>query len=716
MICSFAIAFAAIVSAGPPKAPLTAAEIAWLNDFLGPEVTTTDGRRVNASAEYWTGIVGVAFDRDIDLNIPETPIDLNLDRHPDLIFADRWQLKGGVLANPEVAGLVPTPNDPKGKVGLFSISTGFLGVREEMDRRTRKGTGRYGFNCWYCHATVDDDGAILYGTPNTNIHLGLILASSRAMDDSHLIRRPGSDKPISESELIAAEGLTKEFKFDTNGDNAVSIEEWRRTMKLPPIRITQSLMLLEGPGRLDQSVDARMDGFIPLANLQHYWREKWGDTKYVATAKSPKYTVFNPVSIPSSLSGLGVSHYSWMGKDSSFKADPVAEVTSKMHISAEKLARLVGVSFDDRVDYEILSRAMTLDFRNVGTFGRESDSNAGNHWPEFVMQKPSKDALSRVPKMYGADRIRSLLTRHDWPAHGDANDPLIAEGLRIFTDRETGRILNQRIVFGREAQVPADARTRTAVVPLDRSRVMTDTIGVRCATCHNHSPGRLARPMPKPIDAMLRCDNCHFDHPLVDEPDSFVPLARHMKTQSIQTFDGCLSCHETHPEFGPQVYSNSWLLPFDADGDGITHGDEADDLRAGGIGTDAHLNLDSIFAQQLLPPDRRRHRETYVVSPNARKVPDKLEYSRMGFGFVRVAPLLTLRRTAPYLHNGSVPTLDDLLRPSGERTKRFRVGLPAQRFTLDTSLPGNGNMGHEFGTDLTADERAALIRFLQSLP
>lgn len=87
----------------------------------------------------------------------------------------------------------------------------------------------------------------------------------------------------------------------------------------------------------------------------------------------------------------------------------------------------------------------------------------------------------------------------------------------------------------------------------------------------------------------------------------------------------------------------------------------------------------------------------------------------------------------PYLHNGSVPTLRDLLAPPAERPKKFyrgydlvdasnggfvsQSGTPAERLgTLyDTSSPGNANSGHLYGTDLPADDKAALLAFLKTL-
>lgn len=85
--------------------------------------------------------------------------------------------------------------------------------------------------------------------------------------------------------------------------------------------------------------------------------------------------------------------------------------------------------------------------------------------------------------------------------------------------------------------------------------------------------------------------------------------------------------------------------------------------------------------------------------------------------------------TAPYLHNGSVPNLWELLKPSAQRVKQFGVGSrkydpvnvgfdTATGSQLDTTRPGNSNAGHEghgFGTDLTDAEKWALIEYMKSL-
>jgi hypothetical protein len=88
---------------------------------------------------------------------------------------------------------------------------------------------------------------------------------------------------------------------------------------------------------------------------------------------------------------------------------------------------------------------------------------------------------------------------------------------------------------------------------------------------------------------------------------------------------------------------------------------------------------------------------------------------------------------APYLHNGSVPTLRDLMEPPENRPKVFyrgydvfdrkKVGFVSTvaeenghcYFRYDTALPGNGNGGHLYGTVLTPDEKEELVEFMKRL-
>jgi mono/diheme cytochrome c family protein len=85
----------------------------------------------------------------------------------------------------------------------------------------------------------------------------------------------------------------------------------------------------------------------------------------------------------------------------------------------------------------------------------------------------------------------------------------------------------------------------------------------------------------------------------------------------------------------------------------------------------------------------------------------------------------------PYLHNGSVPTLRDLLKPVTERPAKFyrganvldvaNVGFKSDaatkgnNFLYDTSLPGYANTGHEYGIGLPDADKAALLEYLKTL-
>jgi mono/diheme cytochrome c family protein len=101
-----------------------------------------------------------------------------------------------------------------------------------------------------------------------------------------------------------------------------------------------------------------------------------------------------------------------------------------------------------------------------------------------------------------------------------------------------------------------------------------------------------------------------------------------------------------------------------------------------------------------------------------------------GLPAYRARPLNGIWAIGPYLHNGSVPSLYDLLLPPPQRPRIFfagswefdpgHVGLEtgspfAGAFMFDTRLPGNANGGHEYGTDLSATDRMALIEFLKTL-
>jgi hypothetical protein len=112
--------------------------------------------------------------------------------------------------------------------------------------------------------------------------------------------------------------------------------------------------------------------------------------------------------------------------------------------------------------------------------------------------------------------------------------------------------------------------------------------------------------------------------------------------------------------------------------------------------------------------------------------PGGLASFRKTVGYQSV-PLDGIWARSPYLHNGSVPTLADLLLKPSLRPKVFyrgnelldtaKVGFLSTApdnagrayFRYDVEAFGNGNQGHEFGTALPDSEKTALVEYMKSL-
>ena len=110
--------------------------------------------------------------------------------------------------------------------------------------------------------------------------------------------------------------------------------------------------------------------------------------------------------------------------------------------------------------------------------------------------------------------------------------------------------------------------------------------------------------------------------------------------------------------------------------------------------------------------------------------PWKFSHFRKTEGYANM-PLDGLWLRAPYLHNGSVPTLRALLFPETRPAEFYRAydvfdwndvgfissGPDAQRegVRFDTKAKGNSNSGHLYGQDLPADQREDLLEYLKTL-
>ena len=144
-----------------------------------------------------------------------------------------------------------------------------------------------------------------------------------------------------------------------------------------------------------------------------------------------------------------------------------------------------------------------------------------------------------------------------------------------------------------------------------------------------------------------------------------------------------------------------------------------------GIGTD-RVRLDSLSAKH-----RDAYGQSWFADSGSQDTVTEVD------GYV-APPLDGIWASAPYLHNGSVPTLWHLLRPQQRpeiwrrtalRLDTARMGLevesvdsiprrlkPAERrWYFDTKQFGKSSQGHDFPNDLTEAERDDLLEYLKTL-
>ncbi len=100
----------------------------------------------------------------------------------------------------------------------------------------------------------------------------------------------------------------------------------------------------------------------------------------------------------------------------------------------------------------------------------------------------------------------------------------------------------------------------------------------------------------------------------------------------------------------------------------------------------------------------------------------------------KARPLNGIWATAPYLHNGSVPNLWELLKKPEERITQFWVGsrefdpiyvgfdinhglsqFNVYKLGTKIIMSGNSNLGHDYGTQLSDDDKWSLVEYLKTL-
>lgn len=152
------------------------------------------------------------------------------------------------------------------------------------------------------------------------------------------------------------------------------------------------------------------------------------------------------------------------------------------------------------------------------------------------------------------------------------------------------------------------------------------------------------------------------------------------------------------------------------------------------------IDTDPTLVQSLTAKAESQYRQSWFARETG---PDGQPYPVRYNGGYQAPPLDGTWATAPYFHNGSVPTLagvlDSKTRPhiftrtfrtevedydpvrAGWKVEELKApadpSLPAaeRRRIYDTTQPGRGNGGHRFGDRFTDDERMAVVEYLKTL-
>lgn len=315
-----------------------------------------------------------------------------------------------------------------------------------------------------------------------------------------------------------------------------------------------------------------------------------------------------------------------------------------------------------------------------------------------VLPSPSITSSARIPELKDLERLLDTLRPPKWPT---GTLGLIQDKKLDDHQREVGRDR------GRELFIAKDRKTASGeLIPA-------------CSDCHK---GLGRDNLTDPIDACMIA---------LDDIDTDPMMARNAKNHASPS--GLLFGSVTKPlgpTYGPSATVSSLLTTTVAD------------TVISELGSVAKGVWESYDAPTA---DKRRAKFKRTVKSRAGGKSPCMTSGDMLLAY-KARPLTGIWATAPYLHNGSVPTLYDLLLPADQRPAKFLVGTrefdnvrvgyvtrggdgklldtPSgdNSFVFNTRdaaghiINGNSNAGHDYGNaQLKDDERWALIEYMKGL-
>lgn len=233
--------------------------------------------------------------------------------------------------------------------------------------------------------------------------------------------------------------------------------------------------------------------------------------------------------------------------------------------------------------------------------------------------------------------------------------------------------------------------------PIDQTLAQTGAalFAANCAGCHNMAPYRMTDPATNVVGK------------------SFIEIGR-VDFRAIGTDPAYVNSL-----IGRQIETNAVTAP-------LFGGRTVVSATAFFLGT-VRATVETAMAKDNLSDAERAAYSGFRFRPGPDGVP--VPYLPPSFSDLKASPLAGVWATGPYLHNGSVPTVYEVLSPEAERRTVFwtggrevdleRLGFESDegsdRFLFDTALSGNRNSGHLYPPDgLDHDERMAIIEYLKT--
>lgn len=363
--------------------------------------------------------------------------------------------------------------------------------------------------------------------------------------------------------------------------------------------------------------------------------------------------------------------------------------------------------------YVVAGPSNTVDLRAYYEFlfaaAKDSRFNAARILSQANDMNIGEDFLNRqILTFYAVNLTRTSLLDFESRLKFMLDNPKFGPG-RIDTFGPAKALLN----FATDDRMPANERIGTTDLPSiwytrKRQGMQLHWDGNNTSVEErNRSAAFGTGAYPSTLDraAMLRMEEFLLDA----APDRYpYPIDRALSTRGKQIYDGmCAACHGVD---GHNFAAGQGMLGK------VT--------SIGAIGTDPY-RLDNYTAALAVSQN--------LLYAETQNPAERFSHFRKTYGYANM-PLDGLWLRAPYLHNGSVPTLEALLKPAKERPPTFHRGLDVydpvkvgfadiaeangnKAFFYDTKEKGNSNSGHEgkeYGTTLPPADKAALIEYLKT--